>query len=266
MPFAAALRESLQDRDSEVPAEFKRGDSLEDVLNRHLKTVEQMGGDDVFTCILLLSPDGKRLSYGAAPTVPASYCRASDSIEIGPFAGSCGAAAYFGRPVYSIDIETDPVWGDYRELALQHGFKSCWSTPIRNSHDEIIGTLAILHRTVGLPTNEEIEAIDLITGHVADAIMWSRNAKSLGRPDPGQPRAPLLRLVSTNQESRDPVVRLDTLVDRLHSEAANLDHYAYRSESEVDARDLRSAAELTRNLAANLLLQIELIKSGKLVP
>ena len=59
MPFAAALRKSLQDRGSEVPAEFKRGDSLEDVLNRHLMTVEQMGGDDVFTCILLLSPDGK---------------------------------------------------------------------------------------------------------------------------------------------------------------------------------------------------------------
>ena len=34
MPFAAALRKSLQDRDSEVLAEFKRGDSLEDVLNR----------------------------------------------------------------------------------------------------------------------------------------------------------------------------------------------------------------------------------------
>ena len=108
MPFAAALQQSLQARDSVVAAEFTRGDSLEEVLNRHLMTVEKMGGDDVFTCILLLSADGKRLSYGAAPTVPASYCRASESIEIGPYAGSCGAAAYWGRPVYSIDIEADP--------------------------------------------------------------------------------------------------------------------------------------------------------------
>src|SRR6478736_6277539 len=161
MPFSAALRKLLQNRGSEVPAEFKRGDSLEDILNRHLMTVEQMGGDDVFTCILLLSPDGKRLSYGAAPTVPASYCRASDSIEIGPCAGSCGAAAYLGRPVYSTDIETDPVWEDYRGIALQHGFRSCWSTPIRNSNGAIIATFAILHRTVGMPTPEEIEAIEL---------------------------------------------------------------------------------------------------------
>src|SRR6187397_1282618 len=108
MPFAAALRQSLQERGSDVRAEFKRGDSLEDVLNRHLRTVEQMGGDDVFTCILLLSPDGKRLSVGAAPTIPASYCGVGDSFEIGLSHGSCAAAAYLGRPIYSIDIETDP--------------------------------------------------------------------------------------------------------------------------------------------------------------
>src|SRR3954463_7765526 len=155
MPFAAALRKSLEHRGSAVPAEFTRGDSLEDVLNRHLKIVEQMGGDDVFTCILLLSRDGKRLSLGAAPTVPASYCRSGDSFEIGLSHGSCAAAAYLGRPV-----------------ALQHGYKSCWSTPIRDSNGVMIGTFAVLHRTRGMPTHEEIEAIELITEHVAEAIMW----------------------------------------------------------------------------------------------
>src|SRR6476646_6020049 len=113
MPFAAALRKSLQDRGSEVPAEFKRGDSLEDILNRHLRTVEQLGGDDVFTCVLLLSPDGKRLSVGAAPSFPESYCRVGDSFEVDLSHGSCAAAAYLGRPVYAVDIETDPNWADY---------------------------------------------------------------------------------------------------------------------------------------------------------
>ena len=83
------------------------------MLDRYLLTVEQMGGDDVFTCILLLSPDGKRLSVGAAPTLAASYCRAGDSFEIGLSHGSCAAAAYLGRPVYSVDIETDPIWADF---------------------------------------------------------------------------------------------------------------------------------------------------------
>ncbi len=267
MPFAAALSRSLVDRDNDVPAEFQRGDSLEAVLNRHLMTVERMGGDDVFTCILLLSPDGKRLSYGAAPTVPASYCRASDSIEIGPRSGSCGAAAYLGRPVYSVDIATDPVWGDYRDLALQHGYRSCWSTPIRNSNGAIIGTFAILHRTVGMPTREEIEAIDLITEHVADAITYSRDPRFLARRVKGRSaKSPMLRLVSDNQAFRDPADRLLAIAEKLQSKAVDLEGMAKRLDSEIVAQDLRDAAELSRKLATKIIAQIEFIQSGKRVP
>jgi GAF domain-containing protein len=260
MTFAAALRKSLQARGSEVPTEFERGDSLEDVLNRHLVTVEQMGGDDVFTCILLLSPDGKRLSYGAAPTVPASYCRASESVEIGLRGGSCAAAAYLGRPFYSVDIATDRVWAGNRELALQHGFRSCWSTPIRNSDHTIIGTFAILHQKVGMPTNEEIEAIELITEHVANAIMWFRNSQHDAKPVTSQSAAPLLRLVSDNQMMDEPARRLVELAKKLHSKADDLDRFAARLESEATAQDLKNAAKLSRKLAANIMSQIEHIR------
>jgi len=255
MPFAAALRKSLQDRDGEVPAEFERGDTLEDVLNRHLKIVEQMGGDDVFTCILLLSADGKRLSYGAAPTVPASYCRASESIEIGPRAGSCAAAAHLGGPVYSVDIATDPVWGDYRDLALAHGFRSCWSTPIRNSEGTIIGTFAILHRTMGMPTRQEIEAIDMITEHVADAIMWFRDSGEIAPA-----HQPALRLIAESENPDGPAPRLAALIERLQSNIADLERQD-RSRSGADAQNTRKAAELSRKLIANIKLQIELLKS-----
>ena len=257
MPFAAALRKSLRDRDSEVATEFTRGDSLEDVLNRHLRTVEQMAGDDVFTCILLLSADGRRLSVGAAPSIPASYCQAGDSFEIGLSHGSCAAAAYLGRPVYSVDIETDPIWADFRDVALQHGYRSCWSTPIRNSNDAIIGTFAILHRTVGRPTHEEIEAIELITGHVAEAIMWFHGPQSVARPDRHQSGAKLKLVYS------DPATRLVALVEELHSKAGDLDRCANHAESEADAQVLRRAAELSRKLSANIMLQVELARSGK---
>jgi len=263
MPFAAALRQSLQDRDSEVLAEFKRGDSLEAVLNRHLRTVEEMGGDDVFTCILLLSPDGKRLSVGASPSIPASYCRAGDSFEIGLSHGSCAAAAYLGRPVYSVDIETDPIWADFRDVALQHGFRSCWSTPIRNSNGAIIGTFAILHRTVGMPTHEEIESIELITDHVADAIMWSRGPQFFARPDRHQSGAPKLKLVSNNQKACDPATRLFALVEKLRAKAGDFDRSADCAESEADAQVLRKAAELSRELSVNIVLQVELLRSEK---
>ena len=59
MPFAAALRKSLQERGSEVPAEFKRGDSLEEVVPTS-QDCRADGGDEASTSILLLSPSGKR--------------------------------------------------------------------------------------------------------------------------------------------------------------------------------------------------------------
>ena len=175
MSFAAGLGHALELRQRDVVSELKRGDSLENVLDRHLLTVEKMSDIEIMTSILLLSPDGKRLTHGAAPSLPAPYREAIDGSEIGATAGSCGTAAYLGRPVYVTDIATDPLWAAYRDLALPHGLRSCWSTPIRHADGGVMGTFAIYHRSVSGPTREELSAIDIITDNVAKAITWSRN-------------------------------------------------------------------------------------------
>ena len=113
-----------------------------------------------------------------------------------------------------------------------------------------------------MPTHEEIEAIELITGHVADAIMWSRGSQ-FARPDRHHSAAPLLKLVSNDQEACDSATRLLALVETLQSGAANLDRYAHRAESDADAQMLRKTAELSRELSANIIMQIELVRSGK---
>ena len=174
MPFAAGLQESLQNRGAEVPSELTRGDSLESVLNRHLLAVEENFEGHLITSILLLSEDGTRLFHGAGPTLPQTYREVIDGSEIGPYAGSCGTAAFLGRPVYVHDIETDPLWASYRELALGHGLRACWSTPIRSREGALLGTFAIYHLKSRTPTDGEIEAIAMITDLVADAIVRSR--------------------------------------------------------------------------------------------
>jgi GAF domain-containing protein len=125
--------------------------------------------------VLLLSADGKRLTHGAAPSLPQAYREAVDGSEIGPTAGSCGTAAYLGRPVYVTDIATDPLWAAYRDLALPHGLRSCWSTPIRHTDGEVMGTFAIYHRNISGPARDELNAIDIITDNVARAIAWARD-------------------------------------------------------------------------------------------
>src|SRR4051794_17528844 len=115
MSFAAGLRHALHLRQTDVVSELSRGDSLEDVLNRHLLTVEEMSDSEILTSVLLLSSDGKRLTHGAAPSLPQAYLDVINGSEIGPSAGSCGTAAYLERPVYVTDIATDPLWAAYRD-------------------------------------------------------------------------------------------------------------------------------------------------------
>lgn len=178
MSFATGLQQALRLRQSDVVSELRQGDSLEDVLNRHLRTVERMSDSEILTSVLLLSPDGKHLTHGAAPSLPQAYRDAIDGSEIGPSAGSCGTAAFRGLPVYVTDIATDPLWAAYRDLALPHGLRACWSTPIRHAGGDVLGTFAVYHRNLGGPTRDEINMIEIITDNVAQAITWARNPEA----------------------------------------------------------------------------------------
>lgn len=89
----------------------------------------------------ILAIDNGRLRPIAAPSLPQSYSDALDGAEIGPTAGSCGTAAYFGWPVEVIDIETDPLWQDYAALVAPLGLRACWSSPIVARDGRVVGTL-----------------------------------------------------------------------------------------------------------------------------
>lgn len=248
MPFAAELRESLEFRHTRVQAELTAGQDLEQVLSRDLLTVEAMAEGELITSILLLSADGKRLSHGAAPRLPRSYRDAVDGAEIGPSAGSCGTAAHFNRPVYVPDIATDPLWAEWRDIALPLGLRSCWSTPIRGSSGEVLGTFAIYRRTVGDPTREEIESIDLIAEHVAQAIILARGT---ARGGAAHRQPPKLMLVADNKpdpdRAGDPRERMLELAARLEAKAGELEKLADRVSSD-DVEALKGTSRLSRNL------------------
>jgi GAF domain-containing protein len=196
MPFALQLRDLLGLREKLMPAEFAKGEPLESVLDRYLMVVESTAESDTITSILLL--DGTTLHHGAGPKLPRAYRQAIDGSQIGPTAGSCGTAAFFGHPVYVSDIVNDPLWRDYRDLALDHGLRACWSTPIRNSEDRLLGTFAVYHQRPRDPTKEELDSIRTITEHVARAIMFYRGAHYEG------PVRPNLRLVSDSDALAEP--------------------------------------------------------------
>ena len=114
----------------------------------------------ILCSVLLLDPDGVTLRHGAAPSLPESYVQVISGAQAGPRAGSCGTAVYRGQPVIVTDIEHDPLWTDYRHLALPHGLRACWSVPIHASNGAILGTFACYYRACLAPESDHLLLID----------------------------------------------------------------------------------------------------------
>jgi GAF domain-containing protein len=143
---------------------------LEETLSALLDIVESTSRTGVLGSILILDDDGRHLRHGAAPSLPEGYVRAIDGAEIGPCSGSCGTAAFSGKPVFVSDIATDPLWAEYKAVALPHGLRACWSTPIITSGPKILGTFAMYHREPREATVRDLALVDLVTQTAALVI------------------------------------------------------------------------------------------------
>jgi PAS domain S-box-containing protein len=109
--------------------------------------------------VLLLDADGKTLTHGAAPSLPAEYSKLVDGIPVAPCAGSCGTAAFRKELVVVSDTYTDPLWKDIVHLARDFGLRACWSTPILSQDGAVLGTFAIYYREPRTPETHHLQLI-----------------------------------------------------------------------------------------------------------
>src|SRR6266550_6568208 len=135
--------------------------------------------DKSLASILLIDPNGRCLRRGAGPSFPEAFMAAVDGVEIGPCMGSCGTAAYRKEQVIVSDIATDPLWTNYRELALGYGLRSGWSTPILSSDGSVLGVFGVYGREPRSPTPQHLHTIKQITHMASVAIERKRAAESL---------------------------------------------------------------------------------------
>jgi PAS domain S-box-containing protein len=164
--------ESLLAAEKRILEMVAKGDSFTEILDSLCRLVEE-SAEGVLASILLL--DGDRLRHGGAPSLPTAYTDAINGGVIGPSAGSCGTAAYRGEPVIVEDIATDPLWADYRDLALPHSLRACWSTPVFSSQGKVIATFAMYYREPRRPTERDQEIIAQVT-HLAGVAIQKKLA------------------------------------------------------------------------------------------
>ena len=163
------LSEALVNGQKQVLELIASGTPLNESLTALLRVVEAQT-TDMLCSILLLDADDLHLRHGAAPSLPSEYCRAIDGVTIGPCVGSCGTAAFRREPVIVTHISTDPLWANFRDLALSFGLRACWSTPIFDATRRLLGTFAMYYGHPAQPNEQQRRLIDMATYTAAIAI------------------------------------------------------------------------------------------------
>jgi signal transduction histidine kinase len=171
------------------------------------------------------------MRHGAAPHLPDAYNQAIDGQSIGPQAGSCGTAAFTKRPVFVRDIESDPLWAAYREVAGAHGLRACWSAPIVATDGRVLGTFALYYREPREPRPADLEVIARFT-HLAGIAIERRELED-------QLRALSAHVESVREEERTGIAREihDTLGQALTALKMDIAWIARRVSENSPARD-----------------------------
>jgi PAS domain S-box-containing protein len=236
-----------------------RGRPLTHVLEALCLFVESTT-PDCCCSVLLVDPSGAHLQFGAAPSLPPSLIEAVISLPVTPESGACATAVSLNQQVIASDIVSETRWvsSGWNSVALHHGMRACWSTPISSQHGKVLGSFAILYRQPGTPTplhqtlierftNIASIAIERARGDAAlkrseaflaeaqrlsstgsfswrlatDEIMWSDEAYRIYGIDPGTPVT--FDLIRTRVHP-DNLPILQQVIDRFRREAGELDY------------------------------------------
>lgn len=141
----------------EILEEMASGAPLKSVMETLCRRVETMIPS--VTCSIMAITAEQQLLHIASPSLPEHYQRAINGIAIGPKVGSCGTAAFRGEAVEVTDIDTDPLWEDYKDLALPLGLRACWSSPIKSAEGKVIGAFGFYYPRPRSPSSLERQIV-----------------------------------------------------------------------------------------------------------
>jgi PAS domain S-box-containing protein len=159
------------------------GESLTRVLTELCRVVE--AETYAYCSIVLVDPMGAYLERSVAPNLPKSFVEAIDGRPVNEDSGPCAMAAFLNEQVISADIATDTRWSewDWCPLALHHGLRACWSTPIHSKKGKALGVFALYCDQPRTPTALDQKVIDQFTHLASIAIDRSRSDAALKRSE-----------------------------------------------------------------------------------
>ncbi len=158
------------------------GYSMPGILEALCRFVES-ATSGCYCSVVLVDPSGTRLEHGAAPSLPASFITSIIGRPVNAESGPCATAAYLNEQVIAADLTTETRWEAYEwcPMALAHGVRACWSTPIRSAAGEVLGAFAIYYAEPRTPTRRDQALIDQFTHIASITVERERSQTSLTR-------------------------------------------------------------------------------------
>jgi PAS domain S-box-containing protein len=145
-------------------------------VNELLMGIEQIH-PDMICSVLEINEAQEKMYFLSGPSLPVEFCESVNGASVGHNCGSCGTSAYHRAQVIVSDIETDPIWADYKEGVLSFGLKACWSTPIMSSSNSshVLATFAVYYTNQREPKPEELKMIERTVNILRVLIENQRN-------------------------------------------------------------------------------------------
>src|SRR6202790_3281201 len=158
------------------------GHSMPEILDALCEFVES-ATSGCYCSVVLVDPTGTRLEHGAAPSLPASFITSIIGRPVNAESGPCAMAAYLNEQVIAADLTTETRWAEYEwcPMALAHGMRACWSTPIRSAAGEVLGAFAIYYAEPRTPTPRDQALIDQFMHIASITVERERSQTSLTR-------------------------------------------------------------------------------------
>lgn len=231
--------ENLSEIQRDILRLIATGAPLGQVLDRLVRVIESRI-DGGLCSILKLDAQGQHLLHVAAPSLPPAFAQAIDGQAIGPQAGSCGTAVFRRQLVIVEDIESDPLWQDYRGVADAAGLRACWSQPILATAGQVWGTFGIYYATARAPRPAELELVETAASLASIAFERDQAEQTLRQAEAAErEKAAVLETVRQaslrlNQNLDFPAVLSDLLqaVYGLVDGARNVHVYLYDPETD----------------------------------
>ena len=156
------------------------GARVTDILESLCNTIDAQARN-IMSAVMLMDADCMRLWPVASPRLPKGWVEAISPLKIGPGIGSCGSAAFLKQRVIVSDIATDPLWVDYRDVALSYGLRAAWSQPLLSKNQQVLGTFGMYYTEPRTPSETDLRLIEG-AGHIAViAIEGERSQAALTR-------------------------------------------------------------------------------------